>query len=1300
MKLKGLNKALSSLMLATVMATSVSLVAYAVSSSDINTAISNRDYETAHNLIFTESGSGSSTNTVNISVNENNELKDFNANVMGMQCEIMNYGLNFFDRYTNNLSEGYYAIADKMYDIPTARWGGGTANLVHWLNNIGPKEDRKASYYINNLSRQKIGKLAFNPTDMGPVEFIKAIYASNPDASFMFVIPMDVQTPEETLNFTRFLLDDKNESEWGALRASYGIENPVKLLGYELGNEYYFLAEPEDGMDKNSQAYADYKAEAINNYISISKDHYKAVHDVYPDVKFYPCVNGRSERAGTHDWNSTVASELCTLPGVDGVAYHAYYGGIPWGVVGDENEIEKLQQLCVETIGRRVNIVHTEHALWSSNQGVRRLSLEAALAEASFISRMARRDDIVSADYHSYTTWGTWGFYTKSGNKFYEMGVNKVYKMFQENYGNKLVETNVTSDGHGIACWGEYLVTKAPNGNLVLSFLNNSESADMSVNLSFAKDYTLIKKSVFTAPNMASLVIDEATKDVFSLKTTYEEEEHFNNIVVPVKSVVVITLAKPGTFESHLSEEKDITMVDDDFEDYPLSQSPIYLDKTDGATSKKLCGDWKTMLHRSVVYNANSQVSVVNASGNKMVHMTPTAVSYTVSGFPLLEYDGDYSSLSNKFAIEFDVDKSSVQTGCGVKFMMHNNGNNYYVLWLNGAKDEQYLWTFAKVENGTVSYSENGEAYTDRAADPNGALHGFNHIKVEYDNGEITWTIDGKRYCQRDYDVTKTYDDPTPFTVNPKDTRIGFGCNASISNNAYIVAYYDNIKITTFGKEMEQYPVEPEYPDLQKDENSTDEFVVNGEPDDVIYVERKIKYNDDGVYQTPVPSTVRKLINKGDENATVYVSTDEYSYKKLVDLAPGEEFVNTLTAKEYSYIKIDGCQDVEVYTDLNSSEVFTAEKDYGKISARIGGSEENITYSSSNRNIALIEDGYFIPLRNGVATITATNGAESVSKEVNVKKFGEYYDDFKTYEKDVDYVTPVGNAVRKISAFGDWAISQESGTVSSVPKVYVSNDGMVITANHIDPFYGSVCYTRYEGDLSGLTDKHTYEIKIDKNSVMSGLMIKFYMHNEDKSFYLLDIEGKNSTMNVWAFYKIESGRVVYSTFGEKFADYTTDRNGPLHGIATITISVDGNKIDWSIVGRRYNNRKYTGGGTYEDPEPFTIDPRNTTFGLATYAEYDVRTVTVKSIKLTGDTSDKTILQSPINESMYVDTSGMLGSPVLLFKGDGKFYVLKDNVGDGFINVPKSTYDGKYTSMYLWDLETLKPKTSPVDLTIK
>ncbi len=1335
-----------------------------ISSSDIQDALSASDFDTVESLVRTEAVSDPSL-TVNatITVDENNEIKDFNWNILGMQNEVMHSGDIFFNKFTNEFTDGFMAMADILYDIPTARWGGGTANSVGLLENIGPLNDREQSIGIAGTpyGNSSAGKVMSEPTDMGPVEFIKMIQAINPNASFMFCLPLDVNTPEQTLNFTRFLLDDKDASQWGALRASLGIENPVNLLGYELGNEDYFSAEPshvnsgyddlsdeEQSTYNTSSAYITLRDAAIDRYVNTSNAHIAAIHAVYPNVKFYPNVNGEPGRVSCEAWDRAVASRICNQAGVDGVAYHAYYAGHATTIT-NENKMNTIQNWFVSETGAKTKFVHTEHAKWSANESITRQSHHSALCESFFINRMQMRDDVISANYHnitcgsSATNPGTWAFFTRKGDKYYEAGINKVYKLYTENMGNKIVSSTVTiasTHQNNISV----LATKKNDGKIVLSLTNYYEDRDIDINFNLNGQYELSKESVFTAPNLYSIVTGDNTKDVFRVTNTYRTDENFTSYTLKNKSLAILVLTPVGAADDENVTYQYQNLVTEDFESYPITSTPYVLTKG-GATSMSTFGsNWTLKTAGSVIANDNSQVSIVDG---KKVQLTPTALDRNNTGLSMLEYSGDLSSLTNHFKISFDYSKASTTSGGGIKFMVHNNGKNYYVLWLGGLKEDKYKWIFSKVVNGSIVDSVNGETYTayndcaDSYKEPSngqingtisangnvyavsqyslsqgdalestiksGPIHSDGTVGIEYNKGKISWAINGYEYSLIKYHSTGSYTDASPFTTAAKNTTFGFSSNSSTSDVARSISF-DDIKIgncvgqTTV---IEDTTNKEEYPQLTKDNSSTDTYVTTGEPSSAIYMERTIPYETGKLYM-PTASAIRKIVNIGSTTAKVYASVEDYSYKLIAEVDAGETFTNTLNAKKYSYIKVDG-GDVNVYTDMYDDMTLTAIEDVCDLMPVVKSSTEDITITSSNRNVAYIdENNKLIPLRNGTTVITASDGVNSVSKTIKVKALVDFTENFQAYTKSVTVDIPYGWAVRKKQIAGDWYLVQgNGGTMGNNPSAVITSSGLQINNAGGGPgmFYDNVGYVMYDGDYSGITDNYTIKLSYTKSSVLSGLGIRFNMHNDNQNYYMLELSsGGNGSGYVWTFHKVVNGRSIDKVNGEVITGYNADKTGPLHDDGTVMIVVNGNEISWLINGKRYNNRSYNGSGIYTDDEPFSVEPRNSRIAFVGCANRAGYSVTIKRFQLLGD-GDKVIIDSPVTTGeKYIDLSGFGATkPVMILSNGttdaGNTKVIEDSTGDKFFVLNDSAHEDKYNKMFLWDLPNAKPLYASQDI---
>ena len=128
-------------------------------------------------------------------------------------------------------------------------------------------------------------------------------------------------TPDDANHLAHYLLDEKDESEWGKMRANDGLEEPVEVYYWELGNEI-------DGManiitDGRVKTYTDW---AIGIVEAIKKD--------FPDEKFLYC--GRSAAWGVMprdpddplsplQWGNRILPILA--PYIDGMGFHPYYDG-------------------------------------------------------------------------------------------------------------------------------------------------------------------------------------------------------------------------------------------------------------------------------------------------------------------------------------------------------------------------------------------------------------------------------------------------------------------------------------------------------------------------------------------------------------------------------------------------------------------------------------------------------------------------------------------------------------------------------------------------------------------------------------------------------------------------------------------------------------------------------------------------------------------------------------------------------------------------------------------------------------
>ena len=190
--------------------------------------------------------------------------KTFNRDLLGVQWEVTSRGYKFLADGTEDLTPLYRDMANRLFDSNVARWGGSSTNDINLIQSIKPMDERGDVYHVDKPS-----ELLSYASNFGIVEFIKANLAINPDMKFIFVVGPWANTPADVNNFTHFLLD--TTGEWAEMRRSYGLLEPINLMAYEMGNENYFIADPDRDI-YSPTATRDYADKAIAIIESVRAD--------------------------------------------------------------------------------------------------------------------------------------------------------------------------------------------------------------------------------------------------------------------------------------------------------------------------------------------------------------------------------------------------------------------------------------------------------------------------------------------------------------------------------------------------------------------------------------------------------------------------------------------------------------------------------------------------------------------------------------------------------------------------------------------------------------------------------------------------------------------------------------------------------------------------------------------------------------------------------------------------------------------------------------------------------------------
>jgi alpha-L-arabinofuranosidase len=491
------------------------------------------------------------TVSVKLNVDETNIVRDkINDRMLGIGWETAFHSPElYFKPNTLEISDEFKEMASRFYNVPLARWGGACTIAQGTFSSIGKMEARDRmrivdAFYDNNEHIGGIGHTTNEPEEMGIVEFVKMARTLNPNVEFVISLPVDSHTVDDLVNLVRFYMDPPDKSEFGALRASLGLPEPVNVICFEFGNEVYTME--WDGTRDPDVEYG----LRTKNYCEKFKEFYSKVHPLVPEAKFgVPLEHNPHRRPGLWDiWNKTIAAEIGQY--LDFAIPHNYYSGYEinfWGWW-----LDAQYKTFTDVLGEdcKIKFLSTEHGMWyEDSKNFKTHSLHGVLAVAQFYNNMYA--DYPFVEGASYYQWynSSWACVKRIQNEYVIMGLPQMFEVYQKNLGDKVVKselvsdseyTDVNSGGRRFTCMA---MTK-DNDELVVYLTNRLAYTDFNLEFDFKNEYTLIEETVFTAPNIFSFAANKATEDVFETRTTPMNIENIKSYNMPSKSLVILRFKK------------------------------------------------------------------------------------------------------------------------------------------------------------------------------------------------------------------------------------------------------------------------------------------------------------------------------------------------------------------------------------------------------------------------------------------------------------------------------------------------------------------------------------------------------------------------------------------------------------------------------------------------------------------------------------------------------------------------------------------------------------------------------------
>jgi alpha-L-arabinofuranosidase len=333
-----------------------------------------------------------------VTVSSNETLKPMSRRYLGYNHEW--YGLQSLFLNKEGNVDSAALMSTKDIPVPFNRVSGTVSQELVWKEAIGSAEER---------TTQKIAPWA-PPLKIlfGPIEWVKWLISQDPEAEVTWTINMLKDSPQDAADLVQFLTGTNSMNlhggiDWVKRRKDLGLEHPVKVAVWEIGNEMD-LKVP----DKN------YTWD-VDHYIASAEPIIDAIKSVDPNAKI--AIQGSSSFQS--DWNMRVLKALGSK--ADYLVVHLYYQGSRTYEKGKgfngspQKQVEKWLneasgQIQEATGSDRIKLYVSEYAQWPWQSTDRPWqeawwqthSLDACLTTAQMITWYLNRPSIALAAYHSF----------------------------------------------------------------------------------------------------------------------------------------------------------------------------------------------------------------------------------------------------------------------------------------------------------------------------------------------------------------------------------------------------------------------------------------------------------------------------------------------------------------------------------------------------------------------------------------------------------------------------------------------------------------------------------------------------------------------------------------------------------------------------------------------------------------------------------------------------------------------------------------------------------------------------------
>ncbi len=473
-----------------------------------------------------------------LSINESVVIKENDLRMLGSNFEWEEQ----FEAFINSDLSVNVSLAEAagQYPLPGSRMAGSSSRVFQWKKAVGPYGDRplQNNGYANVRMRY------------GVLEWINHVKTVNPDAMLTYVLNMETGTASDAADLAEFLLGDGSVNyngftNWAEKRKQYGVEEPVHIDIWELGNEVDMAtALGPTGMSKEE-------------YVNSAKAYISAIKAIDPDAVFAACGHtltgslddGESQKA--QEWNQYVLEQLGSS--IDYLTVHLYY--TQYDMTDRENKyMDKLRDM-VNEICPSVKLYYSEHSTYirdfSDPEVVERThGMYGTLATSEFYNRVMIRPEVGAANYHCYYSPNWSEFYKDAGGILKPTPIALMMKIYADYSIGNVVSSTLTGYKEGREVGVTDLVIEQDG---MLNIIITNQTAD-SVEIMFEtqKNYIMTERSEIYAdmtvsdPEYADNWYDKdlgiEKNEVLYNKDTYARNEICSNFEVKPYSVTAVRL--------------------------------------------------------------------------------------------------------------------------------------------------------------------------------------------------------------------------------------------------------------------------------------------------------------------------------------------------------------------------------------------------------------------------------------------------------------------------------------------------------------------------------------------------------------------------------------------------------------------------------------------------------------------------------------------------------------------------------------------------------------------------------------